>query len=412
VNPQVHEYFAALCALYYSDELSMEEWALLQVHMAYCEECEQRFQEYKTLAKDVIPAMAAAAAAESASRETPEEFSAAEQKLMDRLREVPQIPKPEPPRSSTSLRGWGVGLAAGILVFAALAGTYLFRGRVDARREALAPKVEDAPSLPLLAHDDTQLLTADHAEIQRLHQQLSTAESQVAQARSAKEVLERKIRTEETQQGQLKSERDAVAAQLAASQVEAQGLHGKLASYESGAEQGSTRIAALEEKVRTLNVALSEANQAVNDRERMLALDKDFLTHDRDIRDVIGARDLRIVDIQDLTETGKPAKAFGRVFYTRDRSLVFYGFDLEKQPGLAQPAAFQVWGSGADQKPVSLGLFYQDENHKRWVMRFDDPKMLARLNMVFVTVEPQGGSHKPTGKQFLRAYLQIPSNHP
>jgi hypothetical protein len=31
---------------------------------------------------------------------------------------------------------------------------------------------------------------------------------------------------------------------------------------------------------------------------------------------------------------------------------------------------------------------------------------------VFVTVEPQGGSHKPTGKQFLRAYLQIPSNHP
>jgi anti-sigma-K factor RskA len=71
-----------------------------------------------------------------------------------------------------------------------------------------------------------------------------------------------------------------------------------------------------------------------------------------------------------------------------------------------------VWGSGADQKPVSLGLFYQDDNHKRWVMRFDDAKTLARLNMVFVTVEPPGGSHKPTGKQMLRAYLQIPSNHP
>jgi hypothetical protein len=144
----------------------------------------------------------------------------------------------------------------------------------------------------------------------------------------------------------------------------------------------------------------------------MLALDKDFLTHDKDIRDVIAARDLRIVDIQDLTEKGKPAKAFGRIFYTRDRSLVFYGFDLEKQPGLTQTAAFQVWGSGADQNPVSLGLFYQDDNHQRWVMRFDDPKMLAHLNMVFVTAEPPGGSHKPTGKQFLRAYLQIPSNHP
>lgn len=412
MNPQVHEYFAALCALYYSDELSMEEWALLQVHMAYCEECEQRFQDYKTLAKDVIPAMAAAAAAESASRETPEQFRAAEQKLMDRLREVPQIPKPEPPRSSTSLRGWGVGLAAGILVFAALAGTYLFRGRVDARREALAPKVENAPSLPLVAHEDPQVLKADQTEIQSLRQQVSTTESQVAQERSANEALHRQIRTEETQRDQSKAERDAVAAQLVASQAEVQGLHARLASFESGTQQGNARIAALEDKVRTLNVALGDANQAVNARERMLALDQDFLAHDRDIRDVIGARDLRIVDIQDLTATGKPAKAFGRIFYTRDRSLVFYGFDLEKQPGVAQPAAFQVWGSGADQKPVSLGLFYQEENHQRWVMRFDDPKMLARLNMVFVTVEPQGGSHKPTGKQFLRAYLQIPSNHP
>jgi hypothetical protein len=32
--------------------------------------------------------------------------------------------------------------------------------------------------------------------------------------------------------------------------------------------------------------------------------------------------------------------------------------------------------------------------------------------MVFVTVEPPGGSSRPTGKQLLRAYLQIPPNHP
>jgi primosomal protein N'' len=411
VNPQFHEHFMTLTALFYSDELSMEEWALLQVHMAYCEECEQRFQEYKELTKDVIPAMAAAAVADTAPHETPEEFREAERRLMGRLHDVSQAPKPVPQKSAV-LRGWGVGFAAGILVCVALAGIYALRSGIDLRHRAVVARSERAPSPPISPHDDTQVLKADQAEIQGLHQQLATTESKFEQSRSANETLEHRIHAEETERDQVSAERDALAGQLATSQTETKELRAKFASSQSGTDQRNTRIAALEEKVHTLNVALDEAKDTLTDRERMLALDKDFLTHDRDIRDVIAARDLRIVDIQDLTEKGKPAKAFGRIFYTRDRSLVFYGFDLEKQPGLTQAAAFQAWGSGADQKPVSLGLFYQDDNHQRWVMRFDDPKMLAHLNMVFVTVEPPGGSHKPTGKQFLRAYLQIPSNHP
>jgi len=142
-----------------------------------------------------------------------------------------------------------------------------------------------------------------------------------------------------------------------------------------------------------------------------LAFDKDLMLHDRDIRDVIGARDLYIADIYDTNASGTTAKPFGRIFYTKDSSLVFYGFDLDKQPG-AKSAAFQVWGSSTDRKPVSLGLFYQDDGHKRWVLKCKDASTLARLNMVFVTVEPPGGSNKPTGKQFLRAYLQIQPNHP
>lgn len=411
MNPQFHEHFMTLTALFYSDELSMEEWALLQVHMAYCEECEQRFQEYKELTKGVIPVMAAAAVADTAPHETPEEFREAERRLMDRLHDVSQAPKPVP-QKPLAFRGWGVGFAAGILVCAAVAGIYALRSRIDLQHGPVVAQSERSPSPPISPHDDTQVLKADQAEIQGLNKQLAATESKFEQSHSANETLEQRVRTDETQRDQVSAERDALAAQLATSQAETQEIRAKFASYQSGMEQRNTRIAALEEKVHTLNVALDEAKDTLTDRERMLALDKDFLTHDRDIRDVIAARDLRIVDIQDLTEKGKPAKAFGRIFYTRDRSLVFYGFDLEKQPGLTQMAAFQVWGSGADQKPVSLGLFYQDDNHQRWVMRFDDPKMLAHLNMVFVTVEPPGGSHKPTGKQFLRAYLQIPSNHP
>lgn len=166
-------------------------------------------------------------------------------------------------------------------------------------------------------------------------------------------------------------------------------------------------------KVRELKAALDERDLALSDKDRILALDKDFLAHDRDIRDVIGARNLYIADIFDTTESGKSAKQFGRIFYTRDRSLIFYGFDLDSQTGHKQDVSFQAWGSGSDHPvPVSLGLFYQDDTHKRWVLRCNDSKMVARLDTVFVTVAALGGSTKPTGKQLLRAYLQIRPNHP
>ena len=166
-------------------------------------------------------------------------------------------------------------------------------------------------------------------------------------------------------------------------------------------------------QVRELKASLDERDIALSEKDRMLALDKDFLSRDRDIRDLIGARNLYIADIFDTNENGRTAKQFGRIFYTRDRSLVFYGFDLDSQAGRKQDVSFQVWGSGSDRpSPVSLGLFYQDDTHKRWVLRCNDAKSLARLDMVFVTVEPPGGSSKPTGKQLLRAYLQIHPNHP
>ena len=45
MNAQLHELFVSLCELFYSVGLSDEEWDLLQVHMAYCESCSQRFDE-------------------------------------------------------------------------------------------------------------------------------------------------------------------------------------------------------------------------------------------------------------------------------------------------------------------------------------------------------------------------------
>jgi hypothetical protein len=52
------------------------------------------------------------------------------------------------------------------------------------------------------------------------------------------------------------------------------------------------------------------------------------------------------------------------------------------------------------------------ESNRRWVLRCDDPKQLAEIDAVFVTVEPNGGSVKPTSKPFLYALLRKVANHP
>lgn len=247
-------------------------------------------------------------------------------------------------------------------------------------------------------------------EVAKLQQQLAAANDR-AQTKPSDPALERQLEVDHAQQQQLAAEKDALSQQLATARADVQSLRDQVASAQSSADQQVVRAASLEAKVRELNSTLDETNTTLSDKDRILALDKDFLAHDRDIRDLIGARNLYIADIFDTTENGKTAKPFGRIFYTKDRSLVFYGFDLEKQAGLKQSVAFQVWGSGSDKQPTSLGLFYQDDSQKRWVLRCNDAKTLARMNMVFVTVEPPGGSAKPTGKQLLRAYLQIQPNH-
>lgn len=65
------------------------------------------------------------------------------------------------------------------------------------------------------------------------------------------------------------------------------------------------------------------------------------------------------------------------------------------------------------EQAINLGIFYEDSvAKKRWVLKFDDGRKLDQINAVFVTVEPQGGSHKPNGKPLLFASLRIDPNHP
>jgi hypothetical protein len=416
VNPHFHDEFVALCALYHSGEISEEDWALLQIHMAYCDSCHERFLQYQQISSSVVPAMAAVAASEAAGlpQQSDADLHAAELRLMSRLDEASSKETPAPKRKIA----WRLLLALAASLLLALAGLIVF-GHYGSRQEAkVAPsstpaqETHSAPAPTEPAHAVEPAAPAPQEKAANLQQELFTAQTQLKQTNLAMAEIERKLEAEQTAHAKLSQERDALNQQLTAAQSEVAALNAQATTANTSASQQEARVAALQEKVHALSAALDDKDTELSAKDRMLELDKDFLAHDRDIRDVISARNLYIADIFDTNENGRTAKPFGRIFYTKDRSLVFYGFDLDKRGDIKRDASFQVWGRGSDKPVVSLGLFDQDGTNKRWILRCNDAKSLARLDMVFVTVEPPGGSSKPTGKQLLRAYLQIPPNHP
>jgi hypothetical protein len=112
---------------------------------------------------------------------------------------------------------------------------------------------------------------------------------------------------------------------------------------------------------------------------------------------------------------GKRKRAFGRVFYTEGKSLVFYAFDLDGPRVADARHSFQAWAqlSETSTTAVNLGIFYVDDPaQKRWMLKFDNPDVLDRISAVFVTAEPRGGTARPTGQKLMFAYLGHEPNHP
>jgi hypothetical protein len=79
----------------------------------------------------------------------------------------------------------------------------------------------------------------------------------------------------------------------------------------------------------------------LHDREQTIDRQEELLGHDRDIRELMGARDLYIAEVYDVSTDGATQKPYGRVFYTKGKSLVFYAYDLDQQAG-AKSATFQA----------------------------------------------------------------------
>jgi hypothetical protein len=264
------------------------------------------------------------------------------------------------------------------------------RNSFDAQLKDSTKRIEDL-SRQLLQHQST---------IQTLQEELSTTDQKLSLGTS-------ELQTEKQQNASLQHERDDLVRKLAAEQASVAPVKDELAAARNQQVEYIQRIS-------NLQARLDQSDAALRTREDTIQQQQQFLVSDRDIRELMGARNLYITDVFDIDKEGRTQHAFGRIFYTKGKSLIFYGFDFDQQRGVRN-AAFQAWGlRGADRaNSVNMGMFYVDsESNRRWILKFEDPDKLAQINAVFVTVEPKGGSRKPSGKQLLFASLRTVPNHP
>ncbi len=236
----------------------------------------------------------------------------------------------------------------------------------------------------------------------------------LARAKAAEEQLQTAVSQNQTLQGALQAEiasgkgveRD-LTAKLNEATATINRITGELGNLREGRTTDASLIAVQESRLKDWAEKLKEQSEAI---ERQ----KQLLVADRDIRDLMTARNLHIIDVFDVDGKGDTRRTFGRVFYTQGKSLIFYAFDLEDKRVLNANYAFQAWGyqeSGGQSR--NLGIFYVDDRKQnRWALKFNDPRTLAQIDAVFVTIEPPGGSPKPTGQKLLYAYLKNKPNHP
>ncbi len=196
--------------------------------------------------------------------------------------------------------------------------------------------------------------------------------------------------------------------QLAQSQVFAQSAEREASGLREHARE--TEHALMAERARTEDLAKElDEKHAAWDRERQL------LAMGRDVTDLMGARNLHIVDVVDTDARGKDRAAFGRIFFTENKSLIFYAYDLNEARIEKAKFEYRIWGrkEGEIQQVRNLGIFFVDNNaQKRWVYKTKDAKLLREIDSVFVTLEPVNANPKaPTGTRLMYAYLRGSPNH-
>ena len=409
-NAPDHERFEELCVLAAGGHLEGEEFADFQRHMKECGKCSSDYQEMSVLVTRELPLTQGTIQHKLAVMRTQSQ-DGSRQRFLRRARAEGLVFSPEVETYARStpwlIRPITMLAPAAALVVVAVGVTfYHFRETRNAARsnvaatEQIAELKRQNSALTGNLSRLNESLSTEQREIQNLRVQLGNATATADTLRRNNEQSQGEAERSSSQAARLLDESRDREKLLAQARDEAARSSQLRLDDEASLVEQQTRITELSDKLRIASATL--------DMERQLA------ANGNDVRELMAARQLHVIDVRDNDRSGKPRKAFGRVFLAEGKSLTFYAFDLNEDGIMNAKRGFQVWGVSetAKNSARSLGLLHVDAKAPgRWVLRVQNPELVKEVSSVFVTTEAAAGSKQPSGQKMLYAYLGE-ANHP
>jgi len=426
----MHKSYEELCALAATGQITGDAMQVLDQHVKGCRRCRAFLEDLVSLKAHVTPVVAGSRTRSCAPPEGIRErfLQRAAGAGLDLHPGPPgeMSARPEPltqsERSEVSeklrtvrnrMLDWydaaprfAVPVAAGLLCGAL--GFVVAQHKSAASQAVVVPATQVPPAEDKLASAQLANLQQESADARK---RLATLSADLARTRAEKLQIEQELArlAQPAATGEQFEQRfKEVSAQLQEADTRAVDLQANL-------EEERKRAA-------TADAVLSAQQKATEDAQSTITTLQFQLDHVRELDsgkgmagDLISARNLHIVDVYDTESNGERKHAFGRVFFVEGKSLVFYAYDLPGPRRANKKVEFQVWGeqAGLNSVNVNLGAMHSDNSgQSRWVLTCDDPKVLSRINAVFITADPNARpDSRPRGAKMMYAFLGTP-NHP
>jgi hypothetical protein len=429
-----HERFELLASLAAIGQLEASEYQELNEHLKVCSDCRTSLSDFNEILHEHLP------------------LTASPEQILVGANEFQQTAPEYKARFVARARREGMVLTpaakSGSSLFAAWRDSWAWRPQTLAFASSLCLLILSVGLLGLTWR--SHLLDQDIADqkIASLHAEIATLKT--ASTQFSDPQMERSIPEA--------GGKDKLQLRLFRTRLEKEATQARLTMYEKRLQEATAQMAALRndlteakekaksaEKVKDLEQALTRVTDEalrmkqgqiasaaqlasqqgqIQDLTARLNLQKEtiqqqqeLLAASREIRDLMMARNFRMMDVQDFEAVGRQSgrQPVGRIFYVEGQSLLFYAYDLKNQKRSLEKSCFQVWGQkGSRPNQVSsLGILaLDDESQNRWFLKVEDAKVLAEIDSLFVTIEPKGGSLKPRGQQLMYSYLRDTPSHP
>jgi hypothetical protein len=423
-----HEHFEEICAAASVGQATGEELVELEHHASECGRCKQAYFNYLNVAAQQF---ATAKQDPTISPKAMEECIDSElfiRRFLDRaeregitfsrdVEETVKLPAAIPFAFSRSV-GWrmpATAIAAAVL-FAAFASSGYFYWRDSLNRAGSRSESQLSLKTPApVTAADLGIAELANAKL-KLQAEVEHLSGELREANDRLVASEADLKATSQDRRSLASNRDALELRLEEIQRELTNSQALVANAQQEAMSQHQRAADMESTLIAEQVKLHDLESGLKEKSVALDQERQLLSLGHDVTDLMGARNLHIVDVVDTDGRGKARPAFGRIFFTEGKSLIFYAYDLNEAKMQKANYQYQVWAKkeGPNRQAQRLGIFYSDDKaQRRWVFKCDDAKILREIDSVFVTFgRPDGDSLHPEGSSLMYAYLRGQPNHP